>query len=460
MRSITNEEEYFMTDDSAVAATAESLANHSPTAVSREATSAPPSSHTIHHRAADKTRLSFSTFASLRHRDYRLLWTGTLFMSAGQWIQQVTLGWLLYDMTGSSVLLGVLNGLRTLPFLVTGPLAGVAADRMNRRHLLLMTQLVLFLTAYTMGTLVVNQWAQVWHLFVFALITGTAWSFNQPVRQTLVPNIVPKADLMNAIALNSVGFNITKVIGPTLGGLLIAWFGAGGNFFVQGTAYLMVLGSIYLMYVPPTPAAARQTSAADNLKEGLRYVRSHPLVLTLIVASLIPNIFAMPYNTLMPIFQKDVFQLGPESLGLMLAAPGVGAVISTLGLASVTNRIKRKGVLMLASLVVLGFSLMAFAWSPSLPLALVALAFVGACQILFNATTNTLLQMIVPDELRGRVMSIYMLDVGMVPLGAMFAGITTSFIGAPNTVTIMGAIVVVLAVLVAWRVPRIREVRM
>jgi predicted MFS family arabinose efflux permease len=168
----------------------------------------------------------------------------------------------------------------------------------------------------------------------------------------------------------------------------------------------------------------------------------------------------MPYNTLMPIFQKDVFQLGPESLGLMLAAPGVGAVISTLGLASVTNRIKRKGVLMLASLVVLGFSLMAFAWSPSLPLALVALAFVGACQILFNATTNTLIQTIVPDELRGRVMSIYMLDVGMVPLGAMFAGITTSFIGAPSTVTIMGAIVVVLAVLVAWRVPRIREVRM
>ena len=179
-------------------------------------------------------RIGSAAFSSLRHRDYRYLFAGTVFMSAGQWIQQVTLGWLLYDMTGSSVLLGVLNGLRTLPFLVSAPAAGVAADRMDRRGLLLITQVLLLITAFVMGFLVVTNRAEVWHLFVFTLITGLAWSFNQPVRQALLPSVVPKGDLMNAVALSAMCFNVTKLFAPTLGGLLIAWFGGGGNFFVQG----------------------------------------------------------------------------------------------------------------------------------------------------------------------------------------------------------------------------------
>ena len=179
-------------------------------------------------------RIGSAAFSSLRHRDYRYLFACTVFMSAGQLIQQVTLGWLLYDMTGSSVLLGVLNGLRTLPFLVSAPAAGVAADRMDRRGLLLITQVLLLITAFVMGFLVVTNRAEVWHLFVFTLITGLAWSFNQPVRQALLPSVVPKGDLMNAVALSAMGFNVTKLFAPTLGGLLIAWFGGGGNFFVQG----------------------------------------------------------------------------------------------------------------------------------------------------------------------------------------------------------------------------------
>ncbi|MEK6601369.1 MAG: MFS transporter [Candidatus Binatota bacterium] len=403
--------------------------------------------------------MRFQTFSSFRHLDYRYLWTGTMLMSAGQWIQQITLGWLLYDLTGSSVLLGALNGLRALPFLVSSPIAGVAADRMDRRKILINTQFVLLVTALGMGTLVASGLLQVWHLFLFTLITGAAWAFNEPVRQTLVPNLVPKEDLMNAVALHSAGFNLTKVIGPALGGLLIALFGAAGNFFVQGLAYAGVLVTLYVMHVPPTPVQARQSSVVANLKEGFAYVWSTPTVLALMVADLVPRIFAVPYQALMPVFQKDVLGVGPEGLGMLMAAPGVGAVLSTLLLASIAHSFRRKGLLVLGGLISLGVFLILFSRTTSFPLALVILVAVGGCQIMFMATVNAMVQMTVPDALRGRVMSLYMLDRGLMPAGSLMAGVTAHFIGAPATVSLMGLIVIVLAVLVAWRVPLIRRLK-
>ncbi|MEK7782909.1 MAG: MFS transporter, partial [Candidatus Binatota bacterium] len=382
-----------------------------------------------------------------------------MLMSAGQWIQQITLGWLLYDLTGSSVLLGALNGLRALPFLVSSPIAGVAADRMDRRKILINTQFVLLVTALGMGTLVASGLLQVWHLFLFTLITGAAWAFNEPVRQTLVPNLVPKEDLMNAVALHSAGFNLTKVIGPALGGLLIALFGAAGNFFVQGLAYAGVLVTLYVMHVPPTPVQARQSSVVANLKEGFAYVWSTPIVLALMVADMVPRIFAVPYQALMPVFQKDVLGVGPEGLGMLMAAPGVGAVLSTLLLASIAHSFRRKGLLVLGGLISLGVFLILFSRTTSFPLALVILVAVGGCQIMFMATVNAMVQMTVPDALRGRVMSLYMLDRGLMPAGSLMAGVTAHFIGAPATVSLMGLIVIVLAVLVAWRVPLIRRLK-
>lgn len=382
-----------------------------------------------------------------------------MLMSAGQWIQQITLGWLLYDLTGSSVLLGALNGLRALPFLVSSPIAGVAADRMDRRKILINTQFVLLVTALGMGTLVASGLLQVWHLFLFTLITGAAWSFNEPVRQTLVPNLVLKEDLMNAVALHSAGFNLTKVIGPALGGLLIALFGAAGNFFVQGLAYAGVLVTLYVMHVPPTPVQARQSSVVANLKEGFAYVWSTPTVLALMVADLVPRIFAVPYQALMPVFQKDVLGVGPEGLGMLMAAPGVGAVLSMLLLASIAHSFRRKGLLVLGGLISLGVFLILFSRTTSFPLALVILVAVGGCQIMFMATVNAMVQMTVPDALRGRVMSLYMLDRGLMPAGSLMAGVTAHFIGAPATVSLMGLIVIVLAVLVAWRVPLIRRLK-
>ena len=412
------------------------------------------------HKAGSLTaRFRLQTFSSLRHLDYRYLWVGTMLMSAGQWIQQITLGWLLYDLTGSSVLLGALNGLRALPFLVFSPIAGVAADRMDRRKLLLNTQSILLVTALGMGALVASGLLEIWHLFLFTLITGSAWSFNEPVRQTLVPNLVPKEELTNAIALHAAGFNLNKIIGPALGGLLIALFGAAGNFFVQGLAYAGVLITIYAMRVPPTPVQARQSTVVANLKEGFAYVWSTPTVFALLLADLVPRIFALPYQALMPIFQKDVLRVGPEGLGMLMAAPGVGAVLSTLLLASIAHSFRRKGLLVLGGLIMLGIFLFLFSRTTSFPLALLMLVAVGGCQIVFMATTMTMVQMVIPDALRGRVMSLYMLDRGLTPAGSLLAGVTAHFIGAPATVGMMGLIVIILAVLVAWRVPLIRKLK-
>jgi MFS family permease len=404
-----------------------------------------------------RSRSRFQTFSSLRHVDFRYLWTGTVMMAAGQWVQQVTLGWLIYDLTGNSVLLGALNGVRALPFLVTGPMAGVAADRMDRRKLLLSTQYVLVATALIFGALVASPYLHVAHIFIFTLITGIAWTITEPVRMSLIPSAVPKHELANAVALNSGGFNMMKVLGPAFGGALIAWFGAAENFFVQAIAYTGVLAMIHKMNVPAQPADSKTTSALANLKEGFAYVWSTPAVLALMALAYVPRIFAVPYQTLMPVFQKDVLKIGPEGLGLLMAAPGVGAVIAILAIASLGNRIRRQGAFLVTSIVVLGTFLIIFSQITWLPLAIVSLVLVGIFQMFFLASTATMLQLIVPDNLRGRVLSLYMLDRGFMPLGALFAGTSAHFIGAPSTVAMMGGIVILLCLLVAWRIPAIRS---
>jgi MFS family permease len=409
--------------------------------------------------AVDKSAQSlFSrTFYSLRHANFRNLFVGTVFMSAGQWIQNVTLGWLVYDLTGSAVLLGMLNGLRALPFLITSPIAGVIADRTDRRTILIVCQYVLMLTAVCMGMLVSFGYVRAWQVFAFTLVTAVAWSFVDPVRQSMVPTLVPKEDLMNAVALNSAAFNMTKIVGPSIGGVLIVVFGAGGNFFVQSAAYIGVLISLYWMTAPPRSIEARRSSALANLKEGMSYVWHNPAVFALMTSALIPRIIAMPYQALMPVFQKDVLKVGPEGLGLLLAAPGLGASLAGFALATLSSRLERQGWVLIISLIALGTGLNLFAWTVSFPLALVVLVALGACQVVYMATTNTMLQVIVPDHLRGRVMSIYMLDRGLMPIGSMTAGIGAHWIGAPATVSFMGLAVVVLAVLLAWRAPVVRQ---
>ena len=402
---------------------------------------------------------SQSTFASLRNRDFRYLWVGTCFLSGGLWIQQVSLGWAIYEMTRSSILLGALNGLRFLPFLIFSPLAGVAADRSDRRKLMITTQWFVLVTALAMGVVVSLDLLEVWHLFAFTLVTGVVWSFSEPVRQALIPDVVPRAELMNAVALNSAAFNFTKIIGPSVGGVLIVLFGLAGNFYIQSASYLFVMWMIYRMHIPERVRDANRSSVLSNLREGIRYVWSEPVVFSILATAMIPRLFAMPYQALMPIFQKDVLQVGPDGLGMMMAAPGLGAMLVMLSVAHFANRVNRPGLLMIAALVLQGAFLILFALMRTLPLALLTLVVVGGFQVLFMSISNMVLHMTVPDKLRGRVMSIYMLDRGITPAGALMAGVSAHFIGAPYTVMGMGAMVLALSAVVVVFLPNLRKVR-
>ena len=404
------------------------------------------------------SRFLSQAFISLQNTDFRTLWIGILFMSAGAWVQQVTVGWLLYDLTGSGVLLGALNGLRALPYLVLGLFIGVIIDRVDRRKFLLFVQPFMVAATFILGLLIVTNRIEVWQLFVFAFISGTAWAMSQPLRQALVPSLVPQKHLTNALSLTAMGHNINKVLGPALGGVLIAAVGAGGNFFVQSVAYLGVFIMVLTLRVPESEARTSKASAISDIKDGLKYVRSNPAVLGVITTALVPPLFAMPYMSLMPIFQKDVLGVGPEELGMLLAAPGVGALVSLTMLATIGDRIRRKGILLLFGLGFFGIFIILFSQTPSYPLALLPLVGAGFCNLTYITTSYTMLQLLTPDELRGRVLSLYFLNRGLGPIGSLMAGILADLLGAPITVTLMASVVVLLAGLLTWRAPIIHQV--
>jgi MFS transporter, DHA1 family, staphyloferrin A biosynthesis exporter len=405
------------------------------------------------HPLARRPRVT--TFDSLRYRDYRLLWFGTLFSSSGQWIQQVSLGWLTYALTGSPFLLGAVNGLRSVPLLILGPFGGVAADRLERRRLMLATQLFLMAITAIFATIVFTGHAHIWNIALFTLLTGVAWAFNMPVRQSVVPNLVPREALMNAMALNSAGFNVTRIVGPSLAGLIIATIGIAGNFSLQAFAYLGVAAMVWQMRVPAHAHTAPTVSIRANLAEGARYVWHHPTLRAQMTLALVPVVIALPYISLMPIFAKDVLHLGPAGFGLLMAAPGLGAVVGTLTIATLGN-IERKGALLFGALVALGITLVLLAQSRSLPLTLVLLVLLGGFQMTYMTTNQTLLQLATPDAFRGRVMGIYMLNQGLLPLGSLVAGTLADVWSAPLAVTAMGGTVLVLAAVAFVRMPAMR----
>ena len=394
------------------------------------------------------------TFRSLRHRDFRLLWFGTFFSGSGQWIQQATIGWLTYQLTGSPFLLGAVNGFRSLPMLLLAPFAGVAADRFERKRIMLTTQVALVIATATFATIIVTGRLEVWHLFAFTLLTGVGWTFNMPVRHSVVPNLVPHQDLMNAMALNSAGFNLSRILGPTIAGVLIATVGAGENFYIQSVAYLGVTLMVIQANIPPASRSASHSVRA-NLLEGAQFIWKHPTLRAQMTLALAPVVIALPYSALLPIFARDVLQVGPEGFGLLMAAAGLGAVIGTLTLASLAS-VERKGQLLLASVFGLGISLILFSFSRSFPLSLLLLVLVGAVQMVYFTTNQTIIQLTTPDELRGRVMGVYMLNQGLLPLGSLFAGALADLLDAPTAVLIMGTLVALMALAFAARARTLR----
>jgi MFS transporter, DHA1 family, staphyloferrin A biosynthesis exporter len=406
--------------------------------------------------AEDRAGFGRRTFAALRYRDFALLWASLTITASGQWLQQITLSWLVFDMTGSALHLGTINGLRMLPFLFTSLFAGVLADRLDRRRLMMGTQFYLVLITLLMAVLLLSGRAALWHLYVFTFVSGLGWSFTMPVRSALVPVLVPRADLMNAIALSSATFNIARVIGPAIGGVLLATMGGGGNFLVQACLYAVVIGLVAMMRVPAVPAAESGQDARPNmwasLLEGLRYIRGNRLVVTLLLLSLVSMLVGMPYQSLLPMFAKDVHDIGSGGLGLLMACSGFGAIVGTLAIAGAGD-FPYKGRVQLAALGATGVALALFSQTSWLPLALLFLMLVGGFQMVGMTLNQTLIQTSITDDMRGRVSSVHMLDAGLMPLGSLAAGALAQGLGAPATVTLMGALLACLAALALMRLP-------
>jgi MFS family permease len=403
---------------------------------SRATTSQPPTHGAGAHRSAG---FRLSTFDALRYRDYRFLWTGVFFTAGGMWMEQIALNWIVYDMTGSAVDLGLLNAVRAFPSLLLAPFGGVAADRVDRKHLMLLTTWALVALYVGLAALIWWDLLQLWHLMLFSFVTGAVWTFNQPVRQALLPLLVPREAMMNAVALQSTAFNSSRVLGPAAGGLLMGWLGAAGAIFAVACSFIMVNVMTYAMRVPPLPKrAGPPTSVLTDMMEGFRYIGKTPDVRALMIMALTPFILIMPFMTLLTVFAKDIFHLDATGFGLLTSISGIGSLTATLVVASLGNY-RGKGRILTWSGVAMGGLLIAFAYSPWLPLSYATLVLVSGASMAYISLTNTLLNLIVPNEFRGRVMAVFMLDRGMMPVGSMIAGGLAAALGAPAALALMGA---------------------
>ncbi|MDZ4246717.1 MAG: MFS transporter, partial [Dehalococcoidia bacterium] len=406
-------------------------------------------------------RLS-DTFLSLKLRDFRLLWMGQLSTSMGIWMDNVTRGWLMYDLTGSPFLLGLTGAFKAVPMLVFGVLAGVLADRYARKPQIIIAQFVNMAVNLLLAVLVVTHMVQPWHVLATALIAGTASAFQQPARQAIVSDLVEEKYLTNAISLNSMAFNISRSLGPVIAGILVALIGVAGAYFFQAAIYLSA--SIWTIQIA-VPKLAHGGPGGDNRREvsilqdilvGLRYIKSDRVIFALLLLSLIPTLLGQPYVSLMPVFAKDIFRAGPEGLGVLMSAIGLGAIVGAL-MVGTFKQGGQKGLILLAQATVFGISLLFFAFNPWFGIALPILWVAGFTYTGYSVLTNTLIQSHTPPKLRGRVLSIYFLNHGLMPLGILLAGGMAEVLGAPMSVGILGIACAILPVVVALTVPHIRR---
>jgi MFS family permease len=386
------------------------------------------------------------TFDSLRVRDYRLLFQGNAVTSVGFWMQQAALGWLVLDLTDSPFYLGLTSFARSFPMLVVSPFGGVLADRLDRRFLIISTQLSQLVLTATLAVLVFTGVVNIGQVLVVSFLMGVSMSMHVPARQALVPALVGKERLANAMALYSMSLNTSRILGPSLAGVVMGWAGVAGCLALQSLGYLWAAVNVLQIRFGDRSSRGRAGSTVlQNLVEGLRYCyRTKPILTQLMIAA-VPTIFAYPYMNFLPSFARDVYGIGPGGLGLLMTVMGLGALSGSFALAS-RRRIRRQSLVTVVAVALFGAFLCAFALAPSLPLALVFLALAGASSSVYMTLNGTILQEICPDEYRGRVSSVYMVTWGMMPLGAVPAGALAAAYGAPLTVFLGGAITVVFAV--------------
>jgi len=397
-------------------------------------------------------------FRALRSPNYRLYFIGQGISLIGSWMQMLAMSWLVYRLTHSSLLLGVFGFTTQIPMFLLGPVAGVLADRWNRHRMLITTQALLMIQAGLLSLLVLGHWITEWHIVALGMFLGLVNAFDMPVRHAFVPQLVrTKEELSNAIALNSILFNGARFVGPSIAGMLVATVGEGICFALNAVSYLAVIGALLAMRgildPPPKPGSKIQ----GELRKGLAYAyHCLPIRATLLLVALV-SFLGMSYQVLLPIFAQEILKGGPHTLGFLMSAMGAGAMVAAMHLAS------RKSVLGLESIIpqgtlIFGLGLILFSLSRSLPLSLFLIGFIGFGMMTQMVASNTLIQTVVDEDKRGRIMSLYTTAfMGIAPFGSLFSGALAHKIGTPRAVLVGGISCAIGALLFLKSLPKIRQ---
>ncbi|MGC8717271.1 MAG: MFS transporter [bacterium] len=398
-----------------------------------------------------------STFESLRYRNFRLFWFGQFMSLIGSWMQTVGQGWLVLELTNSSFLLGLVSAIGSLPVLFLSIFAGVVADKVRKRNLIIVTQTSLTILAFSIGIITYMGIVKFWHILVIVALFGVANAFDMPARQTFVVELVDKESLMNAIALNSSIFNGARIIGPAIAGVMVSSIGVAGCFILNAISFIPVIVGLSLIDGEFRVDSSSNDSVIESLKGGFLYLKENPNIFFIIIMVAINSVFGMPYITLMPVFARDVFKVGAQGLGFLMSATGVGALIGALFIASI-GRYKYKGRLLITGIIGFSIFLLLFTITRSFTVAIWMLVFTGFCMIVFTSTANTTVQTYTQDDMRGRVMSFYTtFFTGMAPLGNLQAGYLANLWGAPKAIFIGAVMNIVIVIVILLKLPDIKN---
>lgn len=394
-----------------------------------------------------------AVFRSLKFRNFRLFFGGQLISLTGTWMQTIAQAWLVYRLTGSSLLLGTVGFVSQIPIFLLAPAGGIVADRWSRHRVVIGTQTTMMILAFVFAWLTLTGRIRVWEILVLAAALGVATAFDVPARQAFLIEMVDRETLMNAIALNSSMYNAARVVGPAIAGILVAAIGEGWCFFVNGVSFIAVIVSLLMMRLETQYEKQERGSVLENVMEGFRFARGAEPVLALLLLVGVVSLVAMPYTVLMPVFADRVLHGGARALGWLMGATGIGALAGALLLAART-RLEGLGKWVAVSAAAFGVTLTLFAFSRWFWVSFLVLIPVGFTMMVEMASTNTLLQAMSPDRLRGRVMALYsMMSAGLAPLGSLFAGAVADGLGVAWTVALGGIACVACAGLFARRLP-------
>lgn len=377
-------------------------------------------------------------FASLRYRNFRLFWIGQAISLIGTWMQSIGQAWLILKLTDSPFLLGLIGAAQYTPILVLSVFAGSIVDRFPKRYLIILTQTVMALLAFVLWVLTAKGIVNYWHVFILASLLGLATSLDVPARQAFMINLVGRDTLMNAIALNSTTFNIARLIGPAIAGLLIAKVGISTTFLLNGISFIPVIIGLLMIDIDGLPGRSGKKNVMEDIKEGLLYIKNNAVVFNVLMLMLMVSLFAINFNVVVPVYAKYVFHNNPEIFGFLMSSLGVGSILGAILVALRSGRSPNPVFLILGAVILSGFQ-MVMAFVTGLYTAMFVLFFIGFGSIIFTALSNTTIQLNTPDELKGRAMSVYSLVfMGVTPIGNLFIGGIADVIGVRTSIFIGG----------------------